>query len=87
VKSTSSPLADVTMTARPDVDDGIRRPDDDARVIPMLAVNSDSGAPIGQNDDGAGVVETDRDDSDSMAGVGRSGEDAGVEAPGLGQFG
>jgi len=52
--------------------DRLRRPQDDARVIPIPAVDLESVIDIRQNDD-----------SDSITGVERSGGDAGVEASAL----
>jgi len=67
----ASPITDVTTIERPDNGDRRRQPDNDARVISIPEVDSDSVIDIRQNDD------------DRTTGVERSGGDAGVEASGL----
>ena len=67
----ANPVTDTTTIDGPDNGDRRRRPHDDARVIPIPEVDSDSKTDLRQNDD------------DKTAGVERSGGDAGVEASGL----
>jgi len=67
----ANPVMDTMTIERPDNDDRFRRLHDDARVIRIPEVDSDSVIDIRQNDD------------DSTTGVERSGGDAGVEASGL----
>ena len=64
----ANPVTDTTTIDEPDNDDRFRRLHDDARVIPIPEVDSDSVIDIRQND---------------VSGVERSGGYAGVEALGL----
>jgi len=86
-------VTDTTTIERPDNNDRFRRPPDDARVIPILEVDSDSVIDITQNDDdgttgveqsggGAGVEDSGFVNSDGTVGFGQ-GDNAGVGAMGL----
>jgi len=67
----ANPVTDTTTIDGPDNGDRQRQPHDDARVVPIPEVDSDSKIDIRQNDD------------DKTAGVEWSGGDAGVETSGL----